>query len=294
MRVPTKDYSSVANALQTKGNAATAAIQVKANRQTLNKFELNQKGIRLAEEYGRQQMGYQWANFGLSVAKTVTDAGLQIYSAVQQGRRTKAVNEGLDRLNAINQEETANHGWQRVDDPQNPGRKVWKEDPAYAKRKQNLLDGLQEAYGLDDESLAQVQSSLGQDIVQGRTQQQNAVLQDRQAQELSQGNDTTKDLMDKYVAAHGPDILSGDWSGSEMVRAQYGSNPYIADKEGAWEQAKLAIESQARKQVPTGSPRIPMVTVVAVIHLSSTLNTICPPIVEISARPRNAPHVPGV
>ena len=49
--------------------------------------------------------------------------------------------------------------------------------------------------------------------------------------------------------------------------------------------------SQARKQVPTGSPRIPMVTVVAEIHLSSTLNTICPPIVETSARPRNAPQV---
>ena len=249
MRVPTRDYSSLQQAMQTAGQAKAAKIGAKASSHTLQKFDLNMRRLDAKMDALSGQNNLAWAQFGLGVAKTVTDAGLQIYSAVQQGRRTKAVNEGLDRLNAINQEETANHGWQMVDDPQNPGRKVWKEDPAYAKRKQNLLDGLQEAYGLDDESLAQVKSSLGQYIVQSRTQQQNAALQRMQAQYIDQWNDTTNDLTNKYVAIHAADILAGDWSGSGALRSQYDANPYIADKEGAWEQKKLSIESQARKQV---------------------------------------------
>lgn len=249
MRVPTRDYSSLQQAMQTAGQAKAAKIGAKASSHTLQKFDLNMRRLDAKMDALSVQDNLAWAQFGLGVAKTVTDAGLQIYSAVQQGRRTKAVNEGLDRLNAINQEETANNGWSMVDDPKNPGKKVWKEDPAYAKRKQDLIDGLQEAYGLDDESLAQVQSSLGQYIIQSRTQQQNAELQRMQAQYVDQWNDTTNDLTDKYVATHAADILAGDWSGSGALRSQYDANPYIADKEGAWEQKKLSIESQARKQV---------------------------------------------
>ena len=249
MRVPTRDYSGLQQAMQTAGQAKANLIGARAASHTLQKFDLNMRRLDAQMDALSVQNNLAWAQFGLGMAKTVTDAGLQIYSAVQQGRRTKAVNEGLDKLNAINQEETANNGWTMADDPKNPGKKIWKEDPAYAKRKQDLLDGLQEAYGLDDESLAQVQQSLGQYIINSRTQQQDAVLQRMQGQYLSQWNDTTNDLTDKYVATHAADILAGDWSGSEMVRAQYDSNPYIADKEGAWGQKKLAIESQARKQV---------------------------------------------
>lgn len=249
MRVPTRDYSGLQQAMQAAGQAKANLTGVKAASHTLQKFDLNMRRLDAKMDALSVQDNLAWAQFGLGVAKTVTDAGLQIYSAVQQGRRTKAVNEGLDRLNAINQEETANNGWTMAEDPKNPGKKIWKEDPAYAKRKQDLIDGLQEAYGLDDESLAQVQSSLGQYIVQSRTQQQNAALQRMQEQYVDQWNDTTNDLTDKYVATHAADILAGDWSGSGMVRAQYDSNPYIAYKEGAWEQKKLSIESQARKQV---------------------------------------------
>lgn len=249
MRVPTRDYSSLQQAMQTAGQAKAAKIGAKASSHTLQKFDLNMRRLDAKMDALSVQNNLAWAQFGLGVAKTVTDAGLQIYSAVQQGRRTKAVNEGLDRLNAINQEETANNGWSMVDDPKNPGKKVWKEDPAYAKRKQDLIDGLQEAYGLDDESLAQVQSSLGQYIVQSRTQQQNATLQRMQAQYVDQWNDTVKDLTDKYVAVHARDIVSGDWSGSDTLKAQYYSNPYITDKDGAWEQAKTGLAARARKQV---------------------------------------------
>lgn len=249
MRVPTKDYSSVANALQTKGNAATAAIQVKANRQTLNKFELNQKGIKLAEKYGKQQMTYQWANFGLSVADTLLKTGTQIYNDVQQTRRTKAVNDGITKLDELNREEVANNGWTLIDDPKDPGKKMWHEDPEYETKRNDYLDGLQDAYGLDDASNETVRSTLLEFVRGKQTSVQTQILNNWQTQDASERQTQISDMTSEYVANHADSILEDDWTGSEALQSLYARNPYIVDKDQAWEQAQSGMKTMARKQV---------------------------------------------
>lgn len=47
----------------------------------------------------------------------------------------------------------------------------------------------------------------------------------------------------------------------------------------------------ARMHVPTGSPRMPMETIVADISFNSRLNTNCPPMVERNANPRKEHQV---
>lgn len=251
MRVPTKNFESVGNAQNYLGNAMEQASNLKVQNVQLKGFDLNQKRLKLAEKYNQQQTAMAIAKSALSFAQTVNETGQRIYDQVQAGRRAKAVNGGLDELNAINQEETANHGWTMVDDPKNPSKKIWKEDKSYEEAKKTVLDNLQKKYGLDDQSLAQVQQSLGQYIINSRTQQQNAALQDMQTQDINQRNDTINDLTNQYVAIHAADILDDNWTGSEALHEQFLNNPYIADKNGAWEQKKISLRSMARLQVAT-------------------------------------------
>lgn len=247
MRVPTRDYSSLQQAMQTAGQAKAAKIGAKAASHTMQKFDLSMRRIDAQMDALSVQNNLAWAQFGLGVAKTVGSAVEQIYGHVQDQRKLKAVNESLSALNDINGRELASGGLtlQKGAD----GALSWHEDEQYVKEREDLLDGLQQKYGLDDDSYAAVRSSLLNVTNESRARQQDAVVKQMQAEFVGRWNSTTDELAGRYVAAHASDIVSDDWSGSDALRSQYDSNPYIRDKEGAWEQAKANLRQRARKQV---------------------------------------------
>ncbi|MCI6674800.1 MAG: hypothetical protein MR519_10710 [Spirochaetaceae bacterium] len=247
MRVPTRDYSGLQQAMQTAGQAKASLVGVKANSHTLQKFDLNTRRIDAEMEALSVQGNLAWANFGLGMTKTLWEAGTQVYQSVQDGRKLKAANGALDELEQLNQEEIANDGLklERGKD----GKWAFHEDEEYTSRRAAIMDALQEKYGLDDESLAEVRASLMDATVGARTRMQQSAIQRQQAEAVELWTSTTNDLADKYVAVHARDIVSGDWSGSDALKAQYYSSPHITDKDGAWEQAKTGLVARARKQV---------------------------------------------
>lgn len=248
MRVPTRDYSSLQTATQAAGQAKGAIISAKANSHLLQKFDLAQEKIQSQIDYNNQQMTYSWIKLGLGLAQTASDTAVKVYDEVQTQRKAKAVNEGMDKLNALSQEESANGGWSLVEDP-STGKKVWKEDEHYAKRRQEIFDGLQSTYGLDDSSLAQVQSSLGTYVMNSRTTMQDAALKNMQEEYATNWNSTTGQFLSEAVAGHAESIIGGDTSSLANVFAQVDSNPYITDKDGAKETFTRSATEQSRKEV---------------------------------------------
>ena len=86
MRVPTRDYSSLQQAMQTAGQAKAAKIGAKAASHTMQKFDLSMRRIDAQMDALSVQNNLAWAQFGLGVAKTVGSAVEQIYGHVQDQR----------------------------------------------------------------------------------------------------------------------------------------------------------------------------------------------------------------